>query len=200
MIFPFSLFFTVFGVKKRNLYILHITEYNTTSNCEMITMIIYTTLKQNRANDVDFVEYCDECFTQVGGLFGEEYVDEYDYTDWDKLWNDFTDKQIESRVLKFLKEDAKDKEEGLLFKYEKILIDRELAYDDCVAGVKAGILKASDLRDIDRKSKKYGFSVKKSDYGEDGYYHTYYVDDIIEEYFPCNDDLNGECNNCGNCE
>ena len=121
-------------------------------------MIIYTTLKQNRANDVDFVEYCDECFTQVGGLFGEEYVDEYDYTDWDKLWNDFTDKQIESRVLKFLKEDAKDKEEGLLFKYEKILIDRELAYDDCVAGVKAGILKASDLRDIDRKSKKYGFS------------------------------------------
>ena len=163
-------------------------------------MIIYTTLKQNRANDVDFVEYCDECFTQVGSIFGEKYIADDGYSNWDKLWNDFTDKQIESKVLKFLKEDAKDKEEGLLFKYGKILIDREFAYNDCVAGVKAGILTAFDLRVIDRESKKFNFSVKKSDYGEDGYYHTYYIDDIINEYFPCNYESEGECNNCGNCE
>ncbi len=162
-------------------------------------MIIYTTLKANRENDVDFVNYCDDCITQVGSIFGEEYIADDDYTNWDKLWNDFTEKQIESKVLKFIKEDAKDKEEGCFFKYEKILIDREFAYDDCLEGVKAGILTASDLRDIDRKSKKFGFSVKKSDWDENGDWHTLYINDIIEEYFPCNYDLNDECINCGNC-
>lgn len=163
-------------------------------------MIIYTTLKENKVHNVDFVEYCDNCITVVGGLFGEEYVDETDYTDWDKLWNDFTDRQIESKVLKFLKDDAKDKEDGVMFKYEKILIDREFAYHDCIEGVKAGILTASDLREIDRKSEKFGFKVKKGEYGDDGYYHNYYVDDIIDEFFPCQKDEEGYCTNCCNCE
>lgn len=166
----------------------------------MITMIIYNTLKANRENNVQFVSFVDECITAIGSLFGDEYVDDYDYTDIDKLYNDFSDKQIESKVLKFIKEDAKDKEDGCFFKMGKVFIDREFAYDDCVDGVKKGIFKASDLREIDRKSKSYHFRVRKEDYGDDGYYHSYYVDDILEEYFPCNSELGDGCNNCGNCD
>lgn len=163
-------------------------------------MIIYTTLKANREAGNDFVNYVDECITQVGRFFGEEYMDEYDYTDWHKIWNDFTDKQIESKVLKGMKEDAKDREDGSFFKYKNILIDRGFAYEDIEEAIKEGILICSDLRAIQKQSEKYNFKIEADiKDNETGYWHMRYMSDLIEQYFPCHYNMEGECNNCGNC-
>ena len=71
--------------------------------------MIYTTLKANREADTKFVHYCEECVIPIGYAFGDEYLDDGD-SNWDKIEEDFTEKQIESKVLKYLKEDAKDKD------------------------------------------------------------------------------------------
>ena len=165
-----------------------------------MTMIIYTTLKENRKNNVNFVQFVEECITPIGYLFGKEYIDEYDYSDLDKIYEDFTTRQIESTVIKFIKEDAKDKEDGCFFKHKNVFIDREFAYDDCVDGVKRGIFKASDIHEINKKSKKFGFKIKKESWNENDEWHTYYANDIIDEYFPCNFDIHNECTNCRNCD
>ena len=108
--------------------------------------MIYTTLKANREAGINFVDFIDECITVIGRFFGEEYVDENDYTNWDKLSEDFSKSKIESIVLKSIKEDAKDKEDGIFFKYGKILIERDYAFDDIRKAVQLGLLTCSDLR------------------------------------------------------
>jgi hypothetical protein len=161
-------------------------------------MIIYTTLKQNREHNNNFVQYIDECFLPIGIFFDGNYIDEDDYTNWDKLYNDYTEKQIESIVLKGIKEEAKDKDSGIL-KYKKYLIDLEFAYDDLEKGIQQGLFLKSDIEKIFQKAKKIGHPIKKEDYDENGYFHTYGKYDLFDKYFPCDYDNNGECTNCENC-
>ena len=167
--------------------------------------MIYTTLKANREAGINFVDFIDECITVIGRFFGEEYVDENDYTNWDKLSEDFSKSKIESIVLKSIKEDAKDKEDGIFFKYGKILIERDYAFDDIRKAVQLGLLNRSDLHKIEKQSQKYNFRVRKEGWDETGTatdkgdWTTWYMDDIIDEFFPCGFDEETGCLNCGNC-
>lgn len=160
--------------------------------------MIYTTLKQNRENNIDFVQYVDETVYQVGHMFEDEYIDKHGYTDWERLEKDFSYKQIESTVLKWIKEDAKDKEDGCFYKFKKFLIDRAFAYMDVEELIQKGLITGGDLRKIKEDSKKYHFSFSGDVY-EDGEWVYKDYDDLRDKYFPCASKLTGECNNCQNC-
>lgn len=161
--------------------------------------MIYTTLKANKENEIDVALYCDEVITAVGALFGEGYLDKYDYTEWDKLMADYTDRQIQSRALKELKEYAKE-EDSILLKHKKFIIDIELGYDELEGMLKKHLLTVKDLKAIERKARKRGFKLMKQVPNGD-YTYTYKdVDDLIEEYLPCYAAVNNTyCNDCGNC-
>lgn len=162
--------------------------------------MICSTLKANREHETKFVDFVDECIHCIGSVFGEDYVDDMDYTDWDKLEQDYSTREIESVVLKWIRADAKDWEDGYMFQVGKFFITREFAYDDLEELLKKGLLTGGDLRKVKKDQKKFNFKVEKDIRNEEGYWHLHYIDDLIEEYFPCNYDLEGECTNCGNCD
>ena len=162
--------------------------------------MICTTLKANRENETKFVDFVDECIHCIGSVFGEDYVDDMDYTDWDKLEQDYSTREIESVVLKWIKADAKDKEDGTMFQVGKFFITRDFAYNDLKELLNKGLLTKGDLRKVKKDQKKFNFKVLNENAGDDGYYHWEGIDDLIDEYFPCDYDLEGECTNCGNCD
>lgn len=173
--------------------------------------MIYTTLKQNQAKGNDYLDiaiYTEECWTIVADLFdnGEKYHNKWDETDFDKLCEDYTDRQIASACLKYLKTRAKDKD-GCLMIWNKIFFDLdciECAYDQIVELIQDGTITGSrQLEEIDGKAKKRGYTIRKEyTYGENNIYHGYeYISNLIYEHFPCYADLNDDyCNNCGNCQ
>ena len=165
--------------------------------------MIYTTLKANREANIDIAIYCDDTIAPVGELFDEsgKYMDKHDYTDWDKLLEDYTDRQIQSRALKYLKEYAKE-DDSILVKHGKYLIDVELGYDEIEIILKEGMFKLTvkDLRSIERKANKRGYKLTK-EVPRDEYTYTWKdLNDLIDEYLPCYADVNDTyCNDCGNC-
>ena len=173
-------------------------------------MAIYTTLKANKEHGIDDLDIAiayDETYGAVGALFGDEYKDEWDYTDFDKLCEDYTDRQIASACLKQLKQMAKGKDSDVLnWTPGKVFIDLdapEIAYIQVEQLIRDGVITGSnDLRDIDRKARKKGCTIRKEVcYDQENHYYTMsYIDDLIEEHFPCYMELNDtSCNNCGNC-
>ena len=173
--------------------------------------MMYTTLKANKENGVDFIDIAydvEESWTVVADLFdnSEKYHDEQEETDFDKLYADYTERQVASACIKYMKKLAKDKEEPVMI-YGKIFIDLDcdgaIAYDQVKQLVKDGVITGSNqLKEIDKKAKKNGVTIRKDicyDM-ENHYWRFYYISDIIEEYFPCYSDTHdGYCNNCGNC-
>ena len=182
-------------------------------------MVLYTTLKENKQHGIDetdIVMYCDECFYLVASLFkdGEKYEDG-DYTDFDKLYEDYTPRQVASTVLKYLRQEAKDKENFLLNDpplkvFIELDADGEIAFDHLECLIEDGEITGSNtLNDIRDKARKKGRTIRKGEwYGENDIYFRYRtIDDLIDEYFPCQETLmideDGDeymaCTQCGNC-
>ncbi len=172
--------------------------------------MIYTTLKQNKAQGIDELDIAiafDETYGAVADLFDGDYSDGYDGTNFDKLCEDYTDRQIASAVLKYLRQYAKDKENMILnWTTGKVFIDidaPEIAFMQIEELIKNGIITGSDdLRDINSKAKKMGCTIRKEYcYDEENHYYTMaYIEDLIDEHFPCYAEQNDDfCNNCGNC-
>ena len=170
--------------------------------------MIYTTLKANKEHEIDnldIVIYCEQTIDVVANIFEGDYYDKYGGTDFDKLLNDFTERQVASAVLKYLKSYAKEKDSILLnWTPAKVFIDLEYGIPALVDLIKEDIItNAEQLRDIEKKAKTKGFTLKY-DYEYDKanhYYKFVYVEDLIDKYFPCYAELNDTyCNNCGNCQ
>ena len=167
--------------------------------------MIWTTLKENKKHGMDYWDiawYCDENWYLVANLFegGEEkYSTDYDYTDFDKLYKDYTERQVASTVLKHLRK------EKLLLQWNKCFIDLdcdgEIAIDQLEYLIENGTITGSNqLREIEEKAKRRaGVTIRKG-YYEGVYYHYKTVDDLIDEYFPCQFDEEEGCMNCHNCQ
>lgn len=170
--------------------------------------MIWTTLKENKDRGIDYIDiayYCDENWYMVANLFegGEEkYGDGHDNTDFDKLYEDYTERQVASRVLKELRK------EKLLLQWNKCFIDLdcdgEIAYDQLEYLIENGTITGSNqLEEIEAKAKRRaGVTIKKGTrYGENDIYFKYlYVSNLIDEYFPCQFDEEEGCMNCHNCQ
>lgn len=174
--------------------------------------MIYTTLKANKEHGIDDLDIAiayDETYGAVADLFtDDDYGDGHDGTDFDKLLEDYKPRQIASACLKDLKQQAKDKDNMLInWTTHKVFIDvdaPEIAFMQIEELIKNGIITgSSDLREINQKAKKYGCTIRKEvEYDTENHYYTmYYIDDLIEDKFPCYADVNDDyCNNCGNCQ
>ena len=166
--------------------------------------MIYSTLKANKEHGksyMDIINYYDECYACVGELFGDEYVDDNEYTDFDKLFADKTERQIASACLKALRKD------DTILEWNKMLFDLdlpELVFDELKKLCKEGVITGSrQLREIGSKAKKKGVTIKKEVcYDQENHYYRFeYIDDIVDEYYPCYADTHDDfCNNCGNCQ
>ena len=174
-------------------------------------MVLYTTLKANKEHDIDYwdiFQYCDESWTLVADMFedGEKYVDG-DYTDYDKLVEDYTPRQVASTVLKELRKQAKDKKEHLII-WNKTFIeldcDGEIAFDQLIELIeKDEITGSNQLREISKKAQRKGVVIKKGyRYGEnDIYYGEHHISYLIDKYFPCHYERGVDyCDNCCNCQ
>ena len=160
--------------------------------------MIYSTLKANKEHGksyMDIINYYDECYACVGELFGDEYVE-----DDDKLFADYTERQVASACLKALRKDE------TILEWNKMLFDLELpefVFDELKKLCKEGVITGSrQLREIGSKAKKKGVTIKKEVcYDQENHYYRFeYIDDIVDEYYPCYADTHDDfCNNCGNC-
>lgn len=154
--------------------------------------------------------YVEECFIMVADLFEnpEKYYENgyHDNTDFDALLNDYTERQVASACLKYLKSLAKDKDEKMII-WNKTFIeldcDGEIAFDQLIQLIEAGEITGSNqLREIEKKAKRKGCSIKKGyRYGEnDIYYGVHHISYLIDKYFPCYYERGVDyCDNCGNC-
>lgn len=166
-------------------------------------MVIYTTLKANKEHGIDM--------TDIAIAYEESYGDLHDLfdnaDDWDAVFENNTERQIASAVLKQLKSDAKDKDMNLInWTTHKVFIDidaPEIAFMEIESLIEAGVIAgSSDLREIERLARKRGCTIKSREYcydTENHYYTCDYIDDLIEKHFPCNAEIHGDCINCGNC-
>lgn len=176
--------------------------------------MIYTTLKANKEHGNDYCDiaiYCDECFVLIADLFenSEKYYwdGKTNHTDYDKLLEDYTERQIASACLKHMKKLCKGKD-PLLMAWNGVFLeldcDGEIAFDQLIQLIEAGEITGSNqLREIEKKAKRKGCSIKKGyRYGEnDIYYGVHYISYLIDKYFPCHDERGLDyCDNCGNCQ
>lgn len=172
--------------------------------------MIYRTLKLNKEHDVDYEDifyYADINWRLVADLFpeGEKYEDG-DYTNYDKLVEDYTPRQVASACLKELRRLCKGKNPNLMI-WEDMFIDLdcdgEIAYDQLEGLIEDGVITGnSQLREIDEMAKRKGCWIRKLyRYGENDIYQgSYYISDLIDKYFPCYAEENDtSCNDCGNC-
>lgn len=175
-------------------------------------MVIFTTLKANKEHKIDnrdIALYVEESWTVVAELFedADNYLDKWDDTDFDKLYADYTERQVASACLKYLKKYAKEKDSCMMI-WNKMFIDLdcdgEIAFEQIKKLIADGVITGSNqIREIENKASKKGRSIRSREYcydEENHYYRRDYVDDLIDEYFPCNSDNGGCCNNCGNCQ
>ena len=183
--------------------------------------MIFTTLKANKENNVDYYDimyYVDENWRLVADLFpnSEKYFwnDSDNYTDFDKLLEDYSPRQVASTCLKHLRERCKGKKPPLMI-WQKMFIDLdcdgEIAFEQVKCLIEENVIKnGKQLREIDNLAKKKGCRIKSRDYcyDEENYYvRRDYISDLIDEHFPCQEKLaideDGdeyyECTNCGNC-
>ncbi len=174
--------------------------------------MIYTTLKANKEHNIDYftiMEYTDMNWFMVADLFedGEQYVDG-DYTNFDKLMQNYTERQIASNCLKGLKAYAKNKNNPLAI-WNKMFIDfdcdGEIAFEQIIELIEDGIITNSNqIREIEAIGKKRNRTIKSKAYCyniEKHYYKRDYIEDLIDKYFPCYAEINDDnCNNCGNCQ
>lgn len=165
----------------------------------------YTTLKENRKNNVDLINDVDECLFTVGSILNEtfnteKYLDKYDYSDFDLIEKDFSKKKLESIILKYLKKYSNNNTEMYLLRYKKYLFETLFVYDGVEQLLENNLLKASDVENIIKLCKKYNIHVEKEIQNENGFYNYYDLSDLKEKYFPCNFDKFEKCNDCGNCE
>lgn len=174
-------------------------------------MVLYTTLKANKQHEKSYWDifiYCDESWTLVADMFedGDKYIDG-DYTDYEKLIEDYTPRQVASTILKTLKARAKDKEEPLIIwnnTFIELDCDGEIAFDQLIELIEAGEITGSNqIKEIQKKAKRKGISIKKGyRYGENNiYYGVHYISYLIDKYFPCHNERGVDyCDNCGNCQ
>ena len=174
--------------------------------------MIYTTLKANKENNItywDIFQYVDTNWRLVADLFPDstKYENGYDNTDWEKLYEDYTERQIASACLKELKKLCKGKNPVLMIwngRFIDLDCDGEIAYDQMITLIEEGVITGSNmLREIDMKSRRKGTRIKKGyRYGEnDMYYGTHTIFNLIDKYFPCHDERGLDyCDNCGNCQ
>lgn len=166
-------------------------------------MVLFTTLKANKEHGIDELDIAvtyEECYSNLSDLFEEDSFDE--------VLENHTARQVASACLKALKADAKDKENNLLnWTTHRVFIDvdaPEIAFMQIEELIAMGVISCgADLIDVDKKARKMGCTIKKEVcYDEiNHYYCMSYIDDIIEEKFPCYAKLNDTfCNNCGNCQ
>lgn len=163
--------------------------------------MIYTTLKANKEQGIDIVQWYDETISQLGWIFKEDYNKTYyDYEEisWEQIHEDFSEKEIRSRVWKEIKQEAKT---GMLVKIDKMFVEVDALFD-IVHLCRKGLLKRSDLVEIKRKVSKR----EDSDSLLYDYYHPednecfYNIDNVMDAYFPCEFDYDEDtCTNCGNC-
>lgn len=176
--------------------------------------MIRTTLKKNKENGIDYIDiayYTDENWKLVADLFPEKekyyWNNREDHTDWDKLYKDYTERQVASTCLKYLRTLTKGKEPSLMI-WKDYFIDLdcegEIAYTQIEELIKEKVITGSNiLREIDEKAKKKGCNIHKGyRYGENNiYYGTYNITDLIDGYFPCHNERGIDyCDNCGNCQ
>ena len=164
----------------------------------------YTTLKENRKNNVNLIDDVDECLFSIGSILNEtfnteKYIDKYDYSDFDVIYQDFSKNKIESIVLKYLKKYSNNNTEMYLLKYKKYLFETLFIYDGVEQLLKDNQLKASDIDNIIKLCEKYNIHVEK-EIQNDGFFSYYSLSDLKEKYFPCDYDKFEKCSNCGNCE
>ena len=174
--------------------------------------MIYTTLKQNKENNItywDIFDYVDTNWRLVADLFpnSTKYENGYDYSDWEKLKEDYTERQIASACLKELKKLTKGKTPSLMIwngRFIDLDCDGEIAYDQMIELIEDGTITGSNmLREIDEKTKRKGCTIHKGYwYGENNnYYGKHYITYLIDKYFPCHDERGVDyCDNCGNCQ
>ena len=172
--------------------------------------MIYPTLKKNKENGIDIIEYVECLVTCVGTLFGNEsyrdnkYVDRDD-TNWEKLFEDYTIPEIERRCWNIVKEDFKYATKGDMFRYGDYVFDLldcgDYVYKDVEMLDKEGKLKRSDIFKIKSGVAKKGYSVGIDErYGENDIYCRHLtLTDLANKYFPCTADETG-CTNCCNCD
>jgi len=164
--------------------------------------MIYTTLKANKEHGIDGLDIAityDECYGEVSDLFEEDTFDE--------VVENHTPSQIGSTVLKALKADAKNLEMQLLnWTTHKVFIDidaPEIAFMQVEKLIKDGVITgSSDLKELDQKTRKRGCTIRKEVcYDEINHYYTMkYIDDLIDEHFPCEFTDEFGCTDCGNCQ
>lgn len=172
--------------------------------------MIYPTLKQNKEDGIDIIEYVEDNITCVGTLFGNKsywknpYVDG-DYTEWDKLEQDIPKIDIEKKCWETIKEEFKYATKGGMFRYGNIVFDfldcPEIVYNEVEELIKMGELKKSDIIKIKEGISKKGYGIKVEErYGENNIYCRFLgLEDLADKYFPCTADETG-CTNCCNCD
>lgn len=172
--------------------------------------MLYATMKKNKEEGIDLVEYVEELITCVGTLFGNKsydnnkYVDG-DYTEWDKLYQDYTVEEIEKECWKRIKEEFQYATKGDMYRYGEYVFDiidcGDYVYKDIENLCKEGKLQKSDIIKINRGVKKKGHKIYLEErYGENNIYCRYLTtEDLADKYFPCTSDENG-CTNCHNCD
>lgn len=147
--------------------------------------MIYTTLKENRKNNIDLALYCEETIFVVANLLpdSEKYYDEWEETDFDKVYIDYSEQEIESIVLKRLKEYAKENDSIFLI-WDKYIIDIEYGIPEIENMIKKGYIKTEeDLLDIHEEALKKGFFMKEKCWEDEFNYNIRTVYDLIKEYF-----------------
>lgn len=179
-------------------------------------MIIYSTLKANKEHGIsywDIFEWCDMNWYLVADMFenSEKYCTSGDYTIWDKLCEDYSERTIASRILKYVREQVKKKENEMII-WNKAFIDLdcggEIAFEQLKELIEIGEIKNSnDLNDICKKAARKNCEIKHEYYDNNNRFHRVGIDYLIDKYFPCQEitviDDDGyeytECSNCGNC-
>ena len=157
--------------------------------------MIYATLKANKEADIDIVNWYDENICPIACEFQDKYG-AYDWDDvsWDQVHEDFSEKEIKSRVWKNIKQEAKN---GVLVRVRDMFVEIDWI-GDIVQLTEDGKLSASDLRMIQKEAK----SKKREDesllWGEHNGFES--IRDLLDEFYPCNYDREGECINCHNCD
>ena len=174
-------------------------------------MYVFTTLKANKEHNISYEDitiWCDESWRLVADLFenSEKYYwrNSEDYTDFDILYEDYTPRQVASVILKYMRGEAKKKDEPLMI-WNKIFIeldcDGEIAYEQLKELCEDKIITGSEqLREIREKALKKGVIIKKEYYDSEHFFKYDNVDTLIDEYYPCFAEINNtHCNDCRNC-
>ena len=171
-------------------------------------MILYATLKANNDAEIDLEEYYWYNIGNTGCLFCEkEHCNSCDETDYDELYKKYSQKQINQRIWKRIKEEFAKKTQGHMVRYNNLVFAdldcSDIVYKDVESLIEDGTFKKSDVINVAHSIEKKGFDIiYEEEYtNQDGNIRYRYLDlyDLANKYFPCQFDDDG-CKGCGNCD